>query len=201
MLKISRPKDKHSDRPVVPNGLNVGSTQGMSLRQAAGRACASLRRRSGRPVQSAENNYMTPKWLLIIALFVSSCAITGCLESSFNLAGDSRLPRWITLPPGLTRTEVTVTLNYYTKPGGNDAKFILKDRKGKKLAEVRGQVKNSEPLRLKNPPPGFDSGYPTYEVIVAHGITEIVEHRRMEPIFYVTDDPAVREQLLALPQN
>jgi len=136
------------------------------------------------------------KCLLIVALCISSCALSGCLESTFNLANESRLPKCITLPPGLTRADVSVTLNYYTKPLGNDAKFILKDKKGKKLARVNGKVKNLYPLELKNSPPGFDRGYPGYEIVEVNGITEIIEHRKMEPIFYVTDDPAVRKELL-----
>jgi len=123
--------------------------------------------------------------------------MSGCLESSFTLASESRLPAWFTPPPGLARTDVSVTLNYYTKPLGFDAKLSLKDRKGKKLAVINGKVKNLYPLELKNPPPGFDRGYPAYEVVVANGITEIMEHRKMEPIFYVVDDPAVREEILA----
>jgi hypothetical protein len=139
----------------------------------------------------------TKKYLAVFALSISSCAITGCLESSFKLASESRLPRWMTLPPGLTRTDLSVTLNYYTNPLGSDAKFILKDRKGKELAKINGKVKNLHPLQLKNPPQGFDPGYPSYEVVVVNGTTEIMEHRKMEPIFYVTDDPAVRKELLA----
>ena len=45
------------------------------------------------------------------------------------------------------------------------------------------------------PPPGFPPGYPAYEVITVNGITDIIEHRKMEPIFYVTDDPAVWKEL------
>ena len=129
----------------------------------------------------------TDKYLLIVALCISSSAITGCLESSFNLASESRLPRSVTPPPGLTRTDVSVTLNYYTTPLGDDMKFILKDKKGKKLAKIKGKAKCLYPL----------SGYPAYEVVVVNGITEIIEHRKMEPTFYVTDDPAVRKELLA----
>lgn len=138
----------------------------------------------------------TETCLLFAALCSSSCAITGCLESTFNLASESRLPSWITLPPGLTRTDVSVTLSYYTNPLGSDAKFILKDRKGKKLSKISGKVKNLYPLRQKNPPQGFDPGYPAYEVVVVNGTTEIMEHRKMEPVFYVNDDPAVRKELL-----
>jgi hypothetical protein len=34
-----------------------------------------------------------------------------------------------------------------------------------------------------------------YEAITVDGVTEIIEHRKMEPIFFVTDDPAVRKQI------
>ena len=138
------------------------------------------------------------QWLTVSALFVSCYAINGCAESSFQLARESRLPKFITAPPALTRADVSVTLDYYSFPQGGRAKFTLKDRKGTKLATVSGKTKGRYPLRLKNPPQGFDPGYPAYEVITVNGTTDIIEHRRMEPIFYVTDDPAVWKELLAV---
>lgn len=121
------------------------------------------------------------KFVLIAALLVSCCAMTGCVESSFELATESRLPNWFTLPPGLTRADVSVTLNYYTVRG---PKLILKDKTGKKLAEINGKERS------------YFSGYPAYIVITANGRTEIIEHKKMEPIFYISDDPAVRKKLL-----
>jgi hypothetical protein len=56
-------------------------------------------------------------------------------------------------------------------------------------------VKGSERFQLKHPPPGFPPGYPSYELITVNGIIEITEHRKMEPIFYITDDPAVWKEL------
>jgi hypothetical protein len=87
-------------------------------------------------------------------------------------------------------------MNYYVKPWGRSATFILRDKKEQILARVNGKEKGLEPLHLKNSPNGSDRGYPAYEVITVNGITEIIEHRRAEPIFYVTDDPAVRKELL-----
>jgi hypothetical protein len=52
-------------------------------------------------------------------------------------------------------------------------------------------------LCLKVPSPGFPAGYPSYEIVSIGGVTEIIEHRKMEPIFYVSDDPAVRAELVA----
>jgi hypothetical protein len=136
--------------------------------------------------------------LLFVVLTILGSAI-GCEwfpESTFELASESRLPKWITLPPGLTRADVSITMSYYIKLwGGRSATFILRDKKREVLKKVTAKERGLEPLQLKHPPPGFPPGYPAYEVITANGITEIIEHRKMEPIFYITDDPAVWKEL------
>jgi hypothetical protein len=135
--------------------------------------------------------------LLFVALAITGSAI-GCEwfpESTFELASESRLPKWITLPPGLTRADVSITMSYYVKPWGRSATFILQATKGQIRTKVRGKMKGLEPLQLKNPSRGFPAGYPSYEIITVNGITEIVEHRKQEPIFYITDDPAVWKEL------
>ena len=67
--------------------------------------------------------------------------------------------------------------------------------KGQVRKKVDGKLKGSEPLQLKHPPTGFPAGYPAYEVVTMNSITEIIEHRRPEPLFHVTDDPAVWKEL------
>jgi hypothetical protein len=136
--------------------------------------------------------------LLFVALTISCSAIVGCEyfpEATFELASDSRLPKWITLPPGLTRTDVSITMSYYITPWGRSATFILQDTKGKIRTKVYGKMLGLEPFYLKHPPQGFPPGYPAYEVITVNGITDIVEFRKPEPIFYITDDPAVWKEL------
>ena len=129
--------------------------------------------------------------ILIAALCVSCCAMNGCLESSFQLAKESRLPKWITIPPGLTRADVTVTMDYYSMPlDGNDAKFTLKDRSGKKLAKLGGKTTDLCPF-MPDASQRSRFVYPAYEAITVNGITDIIEHRRMEPIFYLSDDPNI----------
>src|SRR5258708_21306476 len=98
------------------------------------------------------------KHLFVVVLFVSSCAITGCAEPNWTLANESRLPMGINLPPGLTRKDVSVDMNTYVPLRGPDVKFIVRDRKGKKLAEVKG---NSRP-------------YPHDNIVVINGITEVL---------------------------
>lgn len=135
--------------------------------------------------------------LFFVAITIATSAI-GCdwfPESTFELASESRLPKWITLPPGLTRADVSIKMSYYVRPWGRSATFILRDPKGQIRTKVDGKVKGVEPLQLKHPRSGFPPGYPAYEVITVNGMTEIIEHRKMEPIFYVTDDPTVWKEL------
>jgi len=116
-------------------------------------------------------------------------------ESTFELASESRLPKWITLPSGLTRADASLSMSYYVWPWGRRATFVLRDAKGKILTKISGKVRGSGPSQLKESRPGFPVGYPSYEVITVNGTTEIIEHRKMEPTFYVLDDPAVRKEL------
>jgi hypothetical protein len=44
---------------------------------------------------------------------------------------------------------------------------------------------------LKTQQPAFPSGYPAYEIITISGVDDVVEHRKMEPVFYIADDLAV----------
>lgn len=139
------------------------------------------------------------KSLLILALTISVLTISGCEyfpESTFELASESRLPKWFAIPPAHTRADVSVRISYFVKPWGRSATFILQDTKGQILKRVSGKLKGSEPFHLKNPPQGFAPGYPAYEIITVDGITEIIEHRKMEPIFYITDDVAVWKELM-----
>jgi hypothetical protein len=139
--------------------------------------------------------------LACVALTILSSATIGCEyfpESTFELANESRLPKWFSLPAGLTRPDVLVTMNYYVTPSDRVATFTLHDTKKHVIAKMYGKLKGSKPLGLNGLPQGPDSGYPSFEVITANGITEIIEHKKMEPIFYITDDPAVWKTLMGV---
>lgn len=141
--------------------------------------------------------------ILVVAVCTFSCALTGCLESSFDLADESRLPKGLATPIGVIRKDVSVTLDLYTAP--RPARFTLRDKNGKTLASVTGEVKG-EPISLKYP---HDPLAPVYEIIVINGVTEIVEcipyrdganmkgNGEIVARFKVVDDPTLRKQLLA----
>jgi hypothetical protein len=133
-----------------------------------------------------------------LGVVVLACQLlTGCglfPESSFSLANESRLPKWFTLLPNQTRANVTVTMDYYIDSSGRTATFTLRDSSGSVISKVTGKQKGLEPLQRSTRLPGYPEGYPSYEIITVGGITEIIEHRKMEPIFYVTDDPQVKAE-------
>lgn len=147
------------------------------------------------PIQRIKRYRLLAILLAIVCLTILT--IKGCEffpESTFSLASDSRLPKWVTVPAGLTRADVSLTMSYYIWPWEPGALFILRDKNGQVIKKEGGKTRCREPFQLKNPPQGFPSGYPAYEAITVNGITEIIEHKKMEPIFYVTDDPAVWKQ-------
>jgi len=128
------------------------------------------------------------KRLLIVAMCLSCFAISGCVDSINFLASDSRLPKWFTLPPGLTRADVEV-VRYSMEPTGRgvDVKVVLYGRKDKKLAEVSGK--------------SILLGY--FRIMVVNGVPEITgykaqidKHGNRMPYFYVVDDPALKRKLL-----
>jgi hypothetical protein len=129
---------------------------------------------------------------LLILLIVLATSMIGCLEASFELAPESRLPKWFEVPEGMSRNEINVTMDYYIGLNGREAVFKLYG-KGSSiyLQKAIGSQRGDHPLKLMKPPPGFPKHYPGYEVITVNGITDIIEHRKMEPIFYVTDDPSI----------
>ena len=134
------------------------------------------------------------RWFFLAAVSISACAMNGCLESSFRLASDSRLPQGLPIPPGLARSDVSVTIDDWTIP--NHASITLRDQKGRKIAAVTGRYK-SGPLYLKTTPPGSQPGYPKYSVLQINGQYEVLEHRQANDILYVNDDPAIRQEILA----
>jgi hypothetical protein len=132
--------------------------------------------------------------LLGVAVTILGSSTIGCEyipESTFQLASESRLPKWISLPPGLTRSDVSITMSYYNVPWGGRAVFLLQNAKGKTLEKVYGKDKCRYPFYPKHPLPGFPPGYPAYQEVTVNDTAELIEHRKMEPVFYITDDPAV----------
>jgi hypothetical protein len=132
-----------------------------------------------------------------LAVLLAACSpLRGCAESDFTLAAESRLPRWFSLPQGVQRKDVNVALVYYTAPikGPAVAEVTLRTNRGEAPNRVVANLRG-EPEVLDSPSGSAGTRYPMYEVLTANGITEVIEHRHMEPVFYITDDPEVRRKL------
>jgi hypothetical protein len=146
--------------------------------------------------RKAMTKYKKMQLLASSSIFAAlSCALSGCSESDFDLSPDSRLPQWVALPSGVARADVSVTMFYYIKPWGRTATFVLKDKEKKILMKVDGRQQGLEPFQLNNLPKGTAPGYPVYEIITVGDMVEVIEHRKMEPLFYVSDDAAVLRAL------
>ena len=104
------------------------------------------------------------------------------------------MPKWFAFSPGLARANSSVVMSYYVKPWGSRATFVLQDTTNKILRRANGKLACKEPFHLKDAPHGFAAGYPAYEPITVNGMTEIIEHRGTEPVFYITDDPVAWKQ-------
>ena len=132
---------------------------------------------------------------LLFLVLLGACSPTrGCIESSFDLAAESRLPKWFA-SAGLSRQDASITMDYWNGPVGRTATFTLLNTKGQRIGRVVGRLRGDEPVSFVPHGATERIPYPEYEVITVNGIAEVVEHRAMEPIFYITDDPQVKEQL------
>ena len=133
---------------------------------------------------------------VLLVIVTAACSPTrGCIESNFELARESRVPSWFDIPPGVSRANLTVELTYWLGPVGRTATVTLRDRGGRKVKSVVATMQGDEPHALVPVAPTGPFPYPSYEILSAEGVTEVVEHRRMEPIFYVVDDAEVKNKL------
>lgn len=128
----------------------------------------------------------------LIGLLVVGCGVFP--ESSFSLASESRLPKWFDLPPGQTRESVAITMDYFVNSSGRTTAFAMRDSSGKVIAKATGTLKGPNPLQRAVKSPDSPLGYPSYEIVTVGEHAEVIEHRKMEPVFYVTDDPSVLDE-------
>ncbi len=115
------------------------------------------------------------------------------MELSFELASTSRLPKWIELPESYERNQFKLKIDYYLNSSGGEAIFNLLDEKGKTLKVVKGSILR-KPLTLKKQLEGYSKGYPKFQIITINGITDVIEHKKMESKFYMADDSDVLKE-------
>ncbi|HSZ22571.1 MAG TPA: hypothetical protein VK782_05495 [Candidatus Sulfotelmatobacter sp.] len=166
---------------------------------------------------------------LMLVLLLCGCRFFP--ESRFELAPDSRLPKWFTIPTNLSREEVTVQMSYYVEPceitgnksGLGCATFELWDIRKYMQGKKQAVITQSDGIRYfglldahgQNPTMSWEivwprklatvnadialqrnvQSNPSYVVVNAEGVCEVIEHRYPGDVFYVNDDPSTRLKL------
>lgn len=134
------------------------------------------------------------KWWLLVVVLCASCTPMhrACAESNHDLTSDSRLPGWFLLPPGLTRSDVSVKFTTYVSLSqGLFGLYDLVDGHGRIISTVTGRPC----VHPASPNYPADSGI---WFATINGITEVFEHHA-RPItsagfFRLSDDPELVRQ-------
>jgi hypothetical protein len=84
-------------------------------------------------------------------------------------------------------------MDYYVQPWGRRAIFTLIGPDERVLGKVTASLRGRQPLSAQGEP---TNAYPSYSIAEAKGVVDIVEHRKMEPKFWMTDDVDVWKSLM-----
>jgi hypothetical protein len=124
---------------------------------------------------------------LFCLLFLGCDPRYGFVESKFELAPESRLPRWFDVS-GYQRNDLTMKITIYVVPFGGRAKVVVYGpAPDSKLLIEKGGKERWHPLSEKE----YDNKYPNYTIITIDGIEEVFEQRQRGNILYITDDPTI----------
>jgi len=128
--------------------------------------------------------------LLVLSLMLVACDPCdlryGFPESCFHLAEDSRLPKWFVAPIGYSRDGLQVTCCYYSPPFMKPrAIFKLKTQSSETVLLEKTGIMRYHPESVKL---GMAHS-PLYVYITVDGIEEVIEHRKLDDIIYIVDDP------------
>jgi len=131
----------------------------------------------------------------MLFLLSISMVIAGCVEARLTLSDQSRLPKWVILAEGESRNDFSVKMEWHSTLTGGKIIFKIFEKNSflsLREYEIATDTENNiQSLHFPSPNRDTPKGFPKYIMISINGIKDIVEQRKMEPIFYMTDDPAV----------
>jgi len=128
-------------------------------------------------------------FLLMLHAAVGCDLRYGFMESRFELAKESRLPKWVRMPTGYSRQDVRVVLTFYTHPISEDKVIAVlygPPPENKQLDENIG-TSRVHPITQREHEKGQFAVYPSYLIITVNDISEIFEHRSKGDILYIVD--------------
>ena len=135
--------------------------------------------------------------LVMVLGFLAMHPYIGFLpESQFRLAPESRLPNWFNLPKKYKREDLDVEIYYYTPLFGktNFIAYLIGPPPERKKLEKKYGVEKWHPGSEKKYY-AKDDHYPNFNIVTVGGVTELIEHRHMAPIFHVSDDPEMKRYI------
>ena len=127
----------------------------------------------------------------VILILLVAGLVSGCVESEFHLAKDSRLPIWFEIPDGMQREDLDVVLTYYSTGTADLTLMDVRNGKSKSLKKIKGKSAHHPEYWTWAQKDWPKRSHPSYVVITVNGVKEIIEHRKMEPIFYISNESAV----------
>jgi len=131
----------------------------------------------------------------ILFIFLVACSTRGCVESEFNLSKESRLPAWFKIPNGMKRSDLDVTLTYYTTGPADLTLIDIRNRNKKSIKTIK--VKNIHHPEYwawadKDWP---KRAHPGYVILSSNNITEIIVHKERNPVFHISNESAVQNTI------
>jgi len=132
-----------------------------------------------------------PVAFFVFAIWSASTPWIGWMpESNFTLSLDSRFPKWFTIPPGYDRKDLAVEIYYYAPPPFINSNFkttlLGPPPEYKQLAKKIG-TGQWHPITKSY------SDYPNYYIVKVDNTVELIEHKKMEPLFYISDDVELKQ--------
>jgi len=140
-----------------------------------------------------------PRFLAGGALLALVAVFSGCAESNFDLAEDSRVPVWFKLPDGTTRADVRLSATYYIVPYEHVA-LELSRKSGKVIAKATGHIVSTSG-GITFPDLMTGDRRRMFQVITVGGTPELFEY---QPAFVdgyrtmalqVCDEPEIRARV------
>ena len=127
--------------------------------------------------------------ILPLVCLLSACFGRGCPESCFELLPDSRLPKMLEVPLGMTREQVTVRMCYYS----GETVLWLYGPEGNELASVVAGKAQPHPANADN-----ELLYGDHWIVEVAGVSDIFHHPVMAPVFRAVDAaPSSPEERMA----
>lgn len=139
--------------------------------------------------------------IMLLLVFLIRCSLDptsgfdlryGLCESNFNLARESRLPRWFQLPSGTERSDIGVYFVYFL----SKAKIAATNNKTGEMffsavADMKYHPITAEEIKKMKQ----GSPCPWYSIISVDGVAEVAAHFELGDIVYIVEPSEVTQDV------